>query len=80
MSHIGSYESRLPNFNWAISEEELGYKPGDTINIGWYCSDRICEMGKAQKKALIWEIIRARPGATRSTICACTATRLRNSC
>jgi len=63
MSHIGSYESRLPNFNWAISEEELGYKPGDTINIGWYCSDRICEMGKAQKKALIWEDYQ---GATRS--------------
>ena len=38
-----------------ISEGELGYKPGDVINIGWYCSDRICEMGKGDKLALLWE-------------------------
>ncbi|MBT3301171.1 MAG: acetate--CoA ligase [Bacteroidetes bacterium] len=55
MSNIGSYEERIKNFDWKISEEELGYKEGDTINIGWYCSDRICEMGKADKLALIWE-------------------------
>ena len=28
---------------------------GDNINIGWYCTDRICEMGLADKPALIWE-------------------------
>jgi acetyl-CoA synthetase len=55
MSHIGSYEERVKNFSWSIAEKELGYKPGDVINIGWYCSDRICEMGKASKLALVWE-------------------------
>ncbi|RPH95705.1 acetate--CoA ligase [candidate division KSB1 bacterium] len=55
MSHIGSYENRIKDFNWSLSEQELGYKAGDKINIGWYCSDRICKLGKAGKKALIWE-------------------------
>ncbi|MBN1197856.1 MAG: acetate--CoA ligase [Bacteroidales bacterium] len=55
MSHIGSYDERVKNFDWKISEDELGYKEGDPINIGWYCTDRICEMGKADKLALIWE-------------------------
>jgi acetyl-CoA synthetase len=55
MSNIGSYEERIKNFNWSIAEKELGYKDGDVINIGYACSDRICEMGKADKMALIWE-------------------------
>ena len=55
MSNIGSYEERLKNFDWSIAEKELGYKDGDNINIGWYCSDRICQLGKADKLALIWE-------------------------
>ncbi|OGU62463.1 MAG: hypothetical protein A2V66_12055 [Ignavibacteria bacterium RBG_13_36_8] len=55
MSNIGSYEERLKNFDWSISEKELEYKNGDVINIGWYCSDRICKMGKGDKLALIWE-------------------------
>jgi len=55
MSNIGSYEERIKNFDWSISEKELGYKDGDVINIGWYCSDRICKMGKAEKIALYWE-------------------------
>ena len=55
MSNIGSYEKRLENFDWSIAEKELDYKDGDNINIGWYCSDRICNQGKADKKALIWE-------------------------
>jgi len=55
MSNIDSYEKRLENFDWSIAEKELDYKDGDDINIGWYCSDRICEMGKANKPALIWE-------------------------
>jgi len=55
MSNIGSYNDRIKDFDWSISEKELDYKDGDTINIGWYCSDRICEMGKAAKTALIWE-------------------------
>jgi acetyl-CoA synthetase len=55
MSSVTAYEDRIRGFDWSISEKELGYKPGDVINIGWYCSDRICQMGKAKKKALFWE-------------------------
>ncbi len=55
MSNIGSYEERIANFDWALSERELGYKAGEPLNIGWHCSDRICQMGKADKTALIWE-------------------------
>jgi acetyl-CoA synthetase len=55
MSNIGSYDERVMSFDWSISEKELGYKAGDVINIGWYCSDRICEMGKGDKPALLWE-------------------------
>ncbi len=55
MSNIHSYEEKIKDFDWSIAEQELGYKDGDVINIGWYCSDRICEMGKAEKIALIWE-------------------------
>ena len=55
MSNIGSYEERVKDFDWSIAEKELGYKAGEVINIGWYCSDRICEMGKGDKPALLWE-------------------------
>jgi acetyl-CoA synthetase len=55
MTHIGSYEDRVKTFNWAISEQELEYKDGNVINIGEYCTDRICRMGKKDKLALIWE-------------------------
>ncbi len=49
------YEDRLKGFDWSISEKELGYRKGDTINIGWHCSDRICKLGHGRKPALIWE-------------------------
>ena len=55
MSNIGSYDERVKNFDWTISEKELGYHAGDVINIGWYCSDRICGTGKGDKAALLWE-------------------------
>jgi len=55
MSNIGRYEDRVKGFDWSIAEQELGYKAGEIINIGWYCSDRICEMGKGDKLALLWE-------------------------
>lgn len=55
MSHFGSYEERVKGFDWRIAEQELGYRDGDIINIGWYCSDRICERGKGEKTALLWE-------------------------
>jgi acetyl-CoA synthetase len=55
MSNIGNREERLKNFDWSISEKELGWEKGKPINIGWYCSDRICQMGKGDKLAFIWE-------------------------
>ncbi len=55
MSNIGLYEDRLNNFAWSQAENELEYKEGDVINIGWYCSDRICEKGKGDKPALYYE-------------------------
>ena len=55
MSNIGSYEERVKGFNWSLSEKELEYQDAKVINIGWYCSDRICEMGKGEKVALFWE-------------------------
>ncbi len=55
MSNIGSYDERRKNFSWRISEQELGYKPGDVINIAWYCTDRVCQQGLADKVALYWE-------------------------
>ena len=55
MSNIISYEERLKDFSWSIAEKELDYQEGNVINIGWYCSDRICKLGKAEKVALIWE-------------------------
>jgi acetyl-CoA synthetase len=50
-----SYEDMSGGFSWAIAENELDYKQGDVINIGWYCSDRICLRGNASKVALIYE-------------------------
>jgi acetyl-CoA synthetase len=55
MSNIGSREERIKNFDWSISEKELGWEQGKPINIGWYCSDRICQQGKGDKLAFIWE-------------------------
>ncbi|MBN2382728.1 acetate--CoA ligase [bacterium] len=55
MSNIVSFDERVKDFKWSLAEQELGYKPGDDINIGWYCSDRICQLGKGNKTALIWE-------------------------
>ncbi|HEX2976626.1 MAG TPA: AMP-binding protein [Bacteroidales bacterium] len=42
-------------FSWEIAEQELDFKRGGLINIGWYCTDRICLLGKAAKTALIHE-------------------------
>ncbi|NIM14917.1 MAG: acetate--CoA ligase [Candidatus Aminicenantes bacterium] len=55
MSNIGSYEEKVKNFKWDDCEAELGYKKGDIINIGEYCTDRICRMGKGEKPALFWQ-------------------------
>ena len=50
-----TYEERAAGFDWALSETELGVSREGRINIGWHCSDRICEMGRAQVPALVWE-------------------------
>jgi len=50
-----TYEERRQGFDWSLAEKELGYEKGQPLNIGWYCSDRICQQGKADKPALIWE-------------------------
>lgn len=55
MSNFGTYEDRVKNFSWTIAEQELEYRQGNVLNIGWYCSDRICLKGKAEKTALIYE-------------------------
>lgn len=55
MTNIGSYEDRCKNFDWIQAREFLSYKEGDFLNIGYYCSDRICNQGKKDKLALIWE-------------------------
>ncbi|MCC6476693.1 acetate--CoA ligase, partial [bacterium] len=55
MTNFGNYTDRIAGFDWAAAEKELGYTPGGNLNIGWMCSDRVCEMGKADKLALIWE-------------------------
>ena len=50
-----TYEELRTGFTWATAERELGWAPGEPINIGWYCSDGICRQGLAKKPALIWE-------------------------
>ena len=50
-----SYEEARQNFDWSQSAQELGWQEGQPLNIGWYCSDRICQLGHADKPALIWE-------------------------
>ncbi len=55
MSTLGFYKEKLKKIEWAIAENELEYRNGDVINIGWYCSDRICFKGNAEKIALYFE-------------------------
>lgn len=55
MRNLATYEELTGVVSWAGAERELGYSKGDTLNIGWMCSDRLCHMGLADKLALIWE-------------------------
>ncbi|HOX24843.1 MAG TPA: acetate--CoA ligase [Candidatus Krumholzibacteria bacterium] len=50
-----TYAERLQGFDWSLAEKDLGIRRGDPLNIGWHCSDRLCELGLARKPALIWE-------------------------
>jgi acetyl-CoA synthetase len=55
MGNPPSYEELCANFDWCVAEQELGYRQGGSINIGWMCSDRLCHLGLANKLALDWE-------------------------
>jgi len=55
MSNIGSYDEVYDKFDWQQAKNELEYKDGDILNIGWFCSDRNCERGLGDKPAMIWE-------------------------
>lgn len=55
MSNIGPYEERVRSFTWAQAEQELEYGKNGMFNIGYYCSNRICEKGMGSKLGLIWE-------------------------
>ena len=52
--NIGDPEKWRRTFDWSQAREILGW-PRDRFNIGWYCTDRICERGLGAKLALIWE-------------------------
>ena len=53
-----TYEQRLAGFDWQLAADELGWREGEPLNIGWHCSDRICSLGLADKTALLWEDFR----------------------
>lgn len=55
MPNMGRYDEVVNSFSWEISEKELGYRPGDVINIGEYCTDRNLRLGRRDRPALIWE-------------------------
>lgn len=55
MKDTPTYQQLRRDFEWSQAEKELGYSPGDVINIGWHCTDRICAAGRADHPALIWE-------------------------
>lgn len=55
MYNMKPYDEIYNDFTWDLAKEELGYKDGDVINIGEFCTDRICRLGHADKLALIWE-------------------------
>jgi acetyl-CoA synthetase len=55
MDKTPTYDELVANLSWSNAERELGYQPGGFLNIGWMCSDRICRLGSADKRALCWE-------------------------
>lgn len=55
MRNKGAFDLEAKNFDWTAVEDELNYKDGYNINIGWYCSDRICINGKGDRIGLYYE-------------------------
>jgi acetyl-CoA synthetase len=55
VSNIGSYEQRRHGFEWNLAARELGWKEGEPLNIGAFCSDRVCDRGDGGRTALLWE-------------------------
>ncbi len=55
MSNIGGYEDRLRSFDWGLAERELDVAEDRPLNIGVWCSDRICRLGRGRALALVWE-------------------------
>lgn len=55
MSDLSYFGRFFDNFNWKDVEKELGYIEGNTLNIGWYCSDRVCLNGNGDRIALFHE-------------------------
>ena len=55
MNNIGSYEERYKTFDWKMAEDALGYGKDGKYNIGYFCSNRICEQGPGKKLAFLWE-------------------------
>lgn len=54
MSNIGDHNERRSTFTWDQAGAVLGFPEGE-FNIGWYLTDRNCELGRGNKTALIWE-------------------------
>jgi acetyl-CoA synthetase len=46
---------RTTEDGWTRAAHDLDWGRGDPTNIGWYCSDRICRLGRGGVPALIWE-------------------------
>lgn len=54
--NIGDHEEKRRTFRWDQALDVLGF-PKDKFNIGWFCTDRICDLGQGDKVALIWDSI-----------------------
>jgi acetyl-CoA synthetase len=50
-----AYESLRAEITWEGAKDELGYRDGDPINLGYLCVDRNVERGLGDKLALIHE-------------------------
>jgi acetyl-CoA synthetase len=55
MSAVTTDDKFLDHLDWRQAEQELGWQRGEPINIGWFCTDRICLLGGADRPALLWE-------------------------